>query len=41
MRGLGCILIVLLAFACNGGGEALRTATPVPSPSATAQACAT
>jgi len=35
MRGLVFVLIVLLAFACNGGGEALRTATPEPSPSAT------
>jgi len=28
MRGLVCVLIVLLAFACNGGEEAPRTATP-------------
>jgi Tol biopolymer transport system component len=37
MRGLVFVLIVLLAFACNGGGEeGLRTATPAPSPTATA-----
>jgi WD40 repeat protein len=36
MRGLAFVVIALLAFACNGGGEALRTATPGPSPSATA-----
>jgi len=41
MRGLICALIVLLAFACNGGGEGLRTATPAPSPSATPAATAT
>jgi len=35
MRGLVCVLIVLLAFACNGGEEGLRTATPAPPPSAT------
>jgi Tol biopolymer transport system component len=34
MRGLVFVIIVLLAVACNGGGEALRTATPVPSPTA-------
>ena len=41
MRGLVFVLIVLLAVACNGGGEALRTATPAPSPSATPAATAT
>ncbi len=41
MRGLICVLIVLLALACNGGGEGPRTATPAPSPSATAAATAT
>ena len=41
MRGLVCVLIVLLAFACNGSEEAPRTATPAPSPSATAAATAT
>ena len=35
MRGLVFVLIVLLAVACNGGGESLRTATPAPSPSGT------
>jgi Tol biopolymer transport system component len=40
MRGLACVLIVLLAFACNGGQEGPRTATPTPSPSATAAATA-
>jgi Tol biopolymer transport system component len=29
------VLIALLAFACNDGGEGLPTATPQPSPSAT------
>jgi hypothetical protein len=37
---LGAVL-ALLAFACNGGEEGLRTATPAPSPSATPQATAT
>jgi len=42
MRGLVFVLIVLLAFACNGGGEeGLRTATPAPSPAATATATGT
>jgi Tol biopolymer transport system component len=41
MRGLVCVLIVLLAFACNGSEEAPRTATPAASPSATPQATAT
>jgi len=43
MRGLVLAAIVLLAFACNGGGEGLRTATPAASPeaSATPQATAT
>jgi Tol biopolymer transport system component len=41
MRGLVFVLIVLLAFACNGGEEGPRTATPAPSPSGTAQATAT
>ena len=41
MRGLVLVVIVLLGFACNGGGEALRTATPSPSPSATATPQAT
>jgi len=41
MRRLVSVVIVLLAFACNGGGEGLRTATPVPSPSATPAATAT
>jgi Tol biopolymer transport system component len=41
MRGLVLAAIVLLAFACNGGGEALRTATSGPSPSATPVATAT
>jgi Tol biopolymer transport system component len=41
MRGLVFVLIVLLAFACNGGEEGLRTATPAPSPSATPAATAT
>jgi len=41
MRGIVCVLIVLLAFACNGGEEAPRTATPAASPSATPQATAT
>jgi len=41
MRGLVCVLIALLAFACNGGEEGPRTATPAASPSATAQATAT
>jgi Tol biopolymer transport system component len=40
MRGFVCVLIVLLAFACNSGEEGARTATPAPSPSATAQATA-
>jgi Tol biopolymer transport system component len=35
MRGLVCVLIVLLAFACNGGGDGLRTATPTAPPSTT------
>jgi len=35
MRGLVCLAIVLLAFACNGGEEGLRTATPGPSPATT------
>ena len=35
MRGLVLAAIVLLAFACNGGGGGLRTVTPVPSPEAT------
>jgi Tol biopolymer transport system component len=38
MRGLVFVLIVLLAFACNGGEEGPRTATPAPSPSGTATA---
>jgi len=38
VRGLVLVLIVLLAFACNGGEEGLRTATPRPSPSATPHA---
>jgi Tol biopolymer transport system component len=41
MRGVVCVLIVLLAFACNGGEQAPRTATPEPSPSATPAATAT
>jgi len=41
MRGLVCVAIVLLTFACNGGEEAPRTATPGPSPSATPAATAT
>ncbi len=41
MRGLVCVAIVLLAFACNGDGETPRTATPAPSPSATPAATAT
>lgn len=41
MRGLVLLAIVLLAFACNGGGEGLPTATPAPSPSATAAATTT
>ena len=41
MRGLVCVVIVLLAFACNGGGEGPRTATPAPSPEATPTAAAT
>jgi lysophospholipase L1-like esterase len=41
MRGLVSLVIVLLAVACNGGEEALRTATPAPSPGTTAQATAT
>ena len=41
MRGLVFVAIVLLAFACNGGGEALRTVTPEPSPEATPTATAT
>jgi Tol biopolymer transport system component len=36
MRGLVCVLIVLLASACGGGEEGARTATPAASPSATA-----
>jgi Tol biopolymer transport system component len=41
MRPLVLVVIVLLAFACNGGEESLRTATPGASPSATAAATAT
>ncbi|UCH86649.1 MAG: SH3 domain-containing protein [Dehalococcoidia bacterium] len=41
MRGLIFVGIVLLAVACNGGGEALRTATPKPSPALTAIATPT
>ena len=41
MRGLVFVLIVLLAVACNGDGEAPRTATPAPSPSATPAVTAT
>jgi len=41
MRRLVFVLIVLLAFACNGGEEELRTPTPAPSPSATPAATAT
>lgn len=41
MRWLVSVVIVLLAFACNGGGESLPTATPEPSPEATPQATAT
>jgi lysophospholipase L1-like esterase len=41
MRRLVFVLIVVLAFACNGGGEGLPTATPAPSPSATPAAIAT
>jgi dipeptidyl aminopeptidase/acylaminoacyl peptidase len=41
MRGLVCVLIVLLAFACNSGEDSVRTAMPAPSPSATPQATAT
>jgi Tol biopolymer transport system component len=40
MRGLVFVVIVLLAFACNGG-EVPRTPTPAPSPSATSAATAT
>ncbi len=35
MRGLVFVAIVLLAVACNGGGEGLRTATPGPPTSPT------
>jgi WD40 repeat protein len=41
MRGLVCVVIVLLAFACGGSEEGLRTATPAASPSATRTATAT
>jgi len=41
MRRLVFVLIVLLAFACNGDGETPRTATPGPSPDATPTATAT
>jgi len=41
MRGLVLVVIVLLAVACNGGEEGLRTATPAPSPSGTPAATAT
>lgn len=41
MRGLVCVAIVLLAVACNGGGEGLRTATPEPSPGLTSIASPT
>lgn len=45
MRSLVFAIIVatiaILAFACNGGGEGLRTVTPAPSPSATPAATAT
>lgn len=37
---LGAALVVL-AFACNGGEDVLRTVTPVPSPEATPTATAT
>jgi len=30
--------LLIAAFACNGGEDALRTATPTPSPAATPQA---
>jgi lysophospholipase L1-like esterase len=35
MRGLVCVLIALLTFACNGGDEGQRTATPAASPATT------
>ena len=35
------VALAVLAAACNGGGEALRTATPAPSPSATPTATGT
>jgi Tol biopolymer transport system component len=35
------VALAVLAVACNGGGEALRTATPEASPSATATPAAT
>jgi len=51
MRPLACAVIVLLAVACNGGGQKLLTPTPspvatpiataTPSPTATRQATAT
>jgi Tol biopolymer transport system component len=41
MRWLVFALIVVLAVACNGGGEGLPTATPTASPSATPAATAT
>jgi len=41
MRGLIFVVIVLLTFACNGGDDLLRTATPAPSPSATPAATTT
>jgi lysophospholipase L1-like esterase len=41
MRRLVFVFIVLLAFACNGGGQKLPTPTPEPSASATPGATAT
>ena len=41
MRGLVCVVIVLLAFACNSGEEGTRMATPAASPSATPAAMRT
>jgi len=40
MRGLVCVVIVLLAFACGGGEDGARTATPAATATPTAVATA-
>jgi Tol biopolymer transport system component len=41
LTAVALVALLSLAVGCNGGGEALRTATPAPSPEATPAATAT